>query len=379
MKRFWGSSATAIGIAVALTFSSIPALAASPAIGGTCKKVSQKVVVKAKTLVCSKVGKKLAWKAVVAKPIIPTGPKIPTSFSLPLDFDNLSIDTPEISLILTKQAFEVSNSANVLNTVIKGPNVSDSSVQASTMHLQRAINFLSKHWKPSKITSIFFNEKDGSWIDQAIDSAGGNSKSVTPQGQPFSVALGSRNFNCNTGTAQTTSNGPLWIQCLGTKATKDGLSTIAAHEYFHLFQQAFKRAEGKIQWADEGTANYFGSVVGLYLQSKTPNDIWQFRTNQKSYFDSQLKDFIETNDLAGIAARFKQLEQGGNGQIDNSGYMLGQYASEVLIAVGGWDKFLQLNMRLGDSTSFAESFRTLYGLTLDQFYPKVAAYVVKQR
>jgi hypothetical protein len=248
----------------------------------------------------------------------------------------------------------------------------------SSNHLARAVNLVSKYWTPSKITSIFFNEKDAAWIDGTIVAAGGNSQNVTPQQQPYSLALSNPNFYCNTGTAQTTASGPLWIQCLGTNVGKDGLNTVAAHEYFHLFQGAFRGSEQKVQWADEGTANYFGSVVGIYLGTDTPSDIWQFRTNQRLGFDRQLVGILANKDVKGIASRFKQLESGGNGEIDNSGYMLGQYASEVLIAVGGWDRFMQLNMRLGNKSSFSESFKTLYGLTLDEFYPKVATYVINQ-
>ncbi len=378
MLKFRGNSAIAIAIAVALTFSMTPATAASPSVGGSCTKSGQKTVVKSKKLVCTKVGKKLKWTIQAAKPIAPSGPKLPTNFDLPLNFDNLSADTTEISLLLVKQAFETSKTATVTNNIIKSPNVSDESVKLSSTHLQRAINLLSEYWVPNKITSIFFNEKDASWIDQTITSAGGDAVHVTAQGQPYSVALANPNFFCNTGTAQTTANGPLWIQCLGTNAGKDGLNTIAAHEYFHFFQHAFKGSQRKVQWADEGTANFFGAVVGLYLESKNPQDIWQFRNNQKFGFDAELRGFISSGDLKGIADRFKKLELGGNGSIDNSGYMLGQYASEVLIAVGGWKKFLQLNMRLGNAAPFAESFKTIYGITLDEFYPKVAAYVVKQ-
>jgi hypothetical protein len=374
-----GAFALVSSIALAFSLFSQPAFAASPKAGGSCAKVGQKVLIKKTSLSCTKIGKKLTWKVVVAKSKAPSGVKLPTVFTLPLNFDNLSKDTPQISWLLTKKALEASRPASVVNKVIKGPNVSEASVGKSNAHLQRAINLISKYWIPDKITSIFFNEKDGSWIDDAIVAAGGDSKSVTPQQQPYSIALTDPNFFCNTGTAQLTSNGPLWVQCLGTNANEDGLNSIAAHEYFHLFQDAFKGTEKKVQWADEGTANFFGSVVGIYLGTDTPQDIWLFRTLQRRSFDSQLLGYIAKNDLESIAGRFKQLESSENGEFDYSGYMLGQYASEVLIAVGGWDRFMQLNMRMGNKSSFSESFRTLYGLSLDEFYPKVAAYVVGQK
>lgn len=379
MMRFWGTSVTAIGIALALTFSTTPAIAASPAVGGPCKKVSERAVVKAKTLVCSKVGKKLAWK-VVAKPVIPAGPKIPTNFTLPLNFDNLSIDTAEISFLLVKQAFDRSKPVTVNNKVVKGPGVNASSMQQSLSFLERAINLLGSYWKPEKITSLFFGVKDDAWIDQAIVDAGGDSQRVSSDLKPFSLKLRQGvDPYCSLGVAQSTVNGPLWIQCVGEESFKDFSNTVAAHEYFHFFQDAFKGNERKIQWADEGTANYFGSVVGLYLASKTTSDIWDFRTNQKGSFDAELLSLIQKGDAKGIAARFKKLESSSNPEIDGSGYLLGQYASEVLITVGGWDRFMQLNMRLGSKASFADSFKSLYGITLDDFYPKVASYVLKQR
>lgn len=379
MKRFW-EPFTAIGIVLALTFSSTPAMAAIPAVGGTCKTVSQKVVVKGKTLVCLKVGKKLAWKVAASKPVIPTGPKIPTSFTLPLNFDNLSSDTAEISFLLVKQAFDKSKPVTVTNRIVKGPGANATYMQHSLSYLERAMNLLGSYWKPEKITSIFFGVKDDAWIDQAIVDAGGNPLQVTSDLKPFSIKLREGvDPYCSLGVAQSTANGPLWIQCIGDDSFKDFSNTVAAHEYFHFFQQSFRGNEQKIQWADEGTANYFGSVVGLYLASKTPSDIWDFRTNQRGSFDAELLSLIHKGDVKGIAARFKKLESSSNPEIDGSGYLLGQYASEVLIAVGGWDRFMQLNIRMGSKASFADTFESLYGTTLDDFYPKVAAYVLKQR
>lgn len=371
-----------------LVFAALPASAAAPKAGSACTKSGQKVVVKKVTLSCTKVGKKLTWKALAPKspaPIViePTI-ALPKSFDLPLNFDNMSSDTFEISLRLVKLAYADSKSATVENRIIRGPSVEDVALAQTNEQLQKAINLLSSSWLPKSITSLYFTEKDESWIDAAISNAGGNPTWVSASQQPYSQLIrswqsqGIAESACNTGTAQQTANGPLWIQCLGTNANRDGKLTIAPHEYFHLFQNAFKRGERKVQWADEGTANFFGAVVGLYLSENSMTSILSFRLNQARGFDPELKQYISNKNVAGLVQRFKLLELGGNNEFDNSGYMLGQYASELLVAVGGWDKFLQLNMRAGKNLPFASAFKEIYGLTLDDFYPKVAAYIFRQ-
>jgi hypothetical protein len=357
-----------------------PALAAPAKAGASCVKSGQKSVVKKVTFLCSKSGKKLVWKAVVAKPVVKPVPtiKVPTVFDLPFDFDNLSANTAEISWLITKQEFANSKPASFNNNVVRGANVSDAAFAQSNGQLQKAINILSKYWVPVKITSIYFNEKDGEWIDQAISSAGGNPQVVTAAQKPYSVMVKEWGSRCGGGSAQKSASGPIWIQCLGTDLDKYSLNTVSPHEYFHIFQSAFRGTERKVQWADEGTANFFGAVVGLYVSSGNADDLKTFRSYQKKGFDAELAGLVSRSDLNGIASRYKALELGGNPTIDNSGYILGQYASEVLIAVGGWDRFMQLNMRLGGTASFAQSFEKLYGLKLDEFYPKIAAYVIKQ-
>lgn len=371
-----------------IVLTSVPAFGAAPKVGSTCSKSGQKLVVKKVTYSCSKVGTKLKWKVVVAKSPAPKiiEPRIalPTNFELPLNFDKFSSDTLEISLLLVKKAFSEAKSATVENKIIRGPSVTDEAIAESNGQLQKAINLLSSKWVPKTISSLYFTQNDGSWIDSAISNAGGNPNWVSASQEPYSKliqrweSIGIAASACNTGTAQQTANGPLWIQCLGTKASRDGRLSVAPHEYFHLFQQAFKQNERKVQWADEGTANFFGAVVGLYLSETSMSSILMFRSNQARGFDPQLKEILAQKNLPGLVQRFKQLELGGNGEIDNSGYMLGQYASELLVAVGGWDKFLQLNMRAEKNLPFASAFKEIYGLTLDEFYPKAAAYIFSQ-
>jgi hypothetical protein len=57
-------------------------------------------------------------------------------------------------------------------------------------------------------------------------------------------------------------------------------------------------------------------------------------------------------------------------------YLLGSYATEVLVAVYGHEKMANFYASFATSTNFESNFSNVFGITVDTFYAKLAPYLV---
>jgi hypothetical protein len=56
-------------------------------------------------------------------------------------------------------------------------------------------------------------------------------------------------------------------------------------------------------------------------------------------------------------------------------YLLGSYATEVLVAVYGHEKMAKFYSSFSTSTNYESNFSNVFGITVDTFYGKLAPYL----
>jgi len=309
----------------------------------------------------------------VAKPK-PTPTPTPTGPAKPISFENL--DSKWTSVVAREAIVAAMLSAPEVTSVkistLLGPSLTKSRADIEKSAMQRTINLIGPYWAPKRFDLIYFTAKDAAWVDGAIASVGGNIY-ATPNGQSFGQWVASTSgMDCNMASAGADM---IWTQCLG-----DGVSIptptrqTGPHEYFHFFQSAFQT--DRVFWVVEGTAQFIGQAVGFYpdLSGQSRREWWAKSQNE---IDAEARQMISNKDYVGIENRMKALESiNAQSPYSRSAYLFGWLASECMVASFGWDKFAKFIMHNNDGSSTKEAFKKIYGISMDDFYPKLAKYII---
>lgn len=107
----------------------------------------------------------------------------------------------------------------------------------------------------------------------------------------------------------------------------------------------------------------------------------QYATDSESYVSSlfpgrTLKSLLALNETESITKLMKSLEtnRGSNGAIGLS-YLLGSYATEVLVSIYGHEKMAMLYKGYSTGQSSEVNFQNVFGISLDTFYAKLTPYL----
>jgi hypothetical protein len=293
-----------------------------------------------------------------------------------LNLDNL--DSKFTSLVAQKfVAQAMSNSPTVPESILaiqSGPSLSQNDLVGVKMSLMATVRTFQTAFLPDKVHVNWFTFADADWVDDAIRNSGGN-PNATATGENFSAVV--KRGPCNMGTAGFGLKGPYINQCLrGASATHD--TETAAHEYFHTVQTITGTYSSRPHWFTEGSATFVGIHVG-------GNSVGDFKATRErtvarwtSGLETGLRNAVRTGDTKVIVERFRELQASKPPQaIQTSGYALGMFLTEALVAAHGfdhWIAYLQTIKALG----LPQATEKAYGLTLDELYSKVAPYAISQ-
>lgn len=152
-----------------------------------------------------------------------------------------------------------------------------------------------------------------------------------------------------------------WKFCLGCAglgwaSSPRGLSPITPHEIFHVWQKAAYKSVNDNNanendpfnppiWFQEGGAEFFGQL----LHWNNPKAYYPSALNWKPY---RLKDYTTRNLDPALP------------------YTLGRVASEYIVASKGFEKFLEIHWKVGDGFAFPAAFKSVLGISLEDFYEK---------
>jgi len=371
---------SAIVLALTLTLTGLSAEGAGIKAGASCSKAGITAVVGSKKFTCVTVSGKRVWnKGVALKTtprVLPNASPSPSATLAPVTYDNLNPSTTwQIAHKISYAQAAAAPFAKVNIIFSIGPSLNQNVIEPYTNGMQTVANILAPLWKPDSYRYLAFLAADTGWLDSAIASNGGD-PTATPMRQLWSTYVNASR-DCNMASASTGRLGPLTIQCFGSLNPRTAQTS--AHEFFHTFQQAMGSGNYPV-WFSEGGATYIGVHLGYYpgLMASGRDITSDAYRNKGTQMDEGLRVSIKSGDASAIINRFKILEaKDASADIRNSSYYLGWMASEALIAVDGWGKWIKLHTDLKSKT-FAASFKDNYGMTLDDFYPMIAKYIIAQ-
>ena len=357
--------------------------ATKPKPGAACSKLASTSVLGKVRYTCVKKGKKLIWDS--GKPVAPAPVK-----SVPASPE--TTQKPSLDMLDTKAVYDTSraevwfqiarNSAVATNVkYFVGKNVEESMVSLIKKDLASAIGlWATKVTKDDDVSVIWYTQPDLEWA---------KSKYLELTDNPISAS----NINssctltyCGGATATVTNKGALVFE-QGMKHNPDGWNrSTSAHEYTHLAQ--YKTSNRKVYamplWLKEGSAQFYGEAVGYSPLGKQAS----IRRGMHTQFARDAEDAVATafNGLkvkevlaAGVTADAVKImtlleARQGNSSLTGLAYLLGSYASEVLVAVYGQEKMVELYESFSTSENWEANFSKVYGVSTAHFYGKLAPY-----
>ena len=396
-----------------------PVQAATPKAGAKCSKAGTTATAAGKKFTCVKSGKKLVWKkrVVIKKPLpvatptpspspspspeptpTPTPSATPTPSPTPTvkpwipppaptDWNDVVQNADGIAYWAWKKSAEkIEQSSSKLGVVeiLMGPNV----VVNNPVPLV-ALNLVSRlsanYEEPKKIVMVYAGEKDIEWGQKQVDEfcvgrscgydVSGEAKKacnipVTPCWGGFAL----RNNRTNTPLIYMTASE--W----GKTDPGHTSGTLEAHEYFHTVQDlllAKSSLDAVPRWFTEGSASWvqratvFYSDFEKYKDQRNSDNSDSLSRNKRTA--AWLEKFLDPEYTSGW-------DKWNGSEYDPWAiYDVGSLATEVMVAIGGPDKFLDLFKITGSGKSFAQAFESIYGISWREGVKIIADAIVAQQ
>jgi hypothetical protein len=252
-----------------------------------------------------------------------------------------------------------------------------------------ALNLVSRlsanYEEPKKVVVIYAGEKDIEWGQKQIDEfcagrvcgydvAGEAKKACNVPVTPCWGGLALRNQRTNIPMIYMTASE--W----GKTDRSHTSGTLEAHEYFHTIQDLLL-ANGSLdavpRWFTEGSASWVQRAT-IYYSDFSKYEIERDLDHNESLSRNKrtaawLEKFLDPDYTRGWD------KWNGNEYDPWAIYDVGALATEVMVAVGGPNKFLDLFKVTGSGKSFAQAFESIYGISWRDGVKIIANAIVAQQ
>lgn len=353
-----------------ITIHSSPADAVVKA-GAACKQLGITSMASGKTFTCIKLGKKLVWDKGFSKNTAAT------VLDIPISIDNLDLKgVPQKAHDNVSKVIRSSSTVNFKPTIFAGPNVNKIRIEQEVAGLNRVIAFWAPYFIPEKLQIIYVDRGDETWLDQKSAELG--LSTMVPMGQTWKEQF-TKESECAFGMAGSPNGTSTFVQCLGFPYG-DGSRQGAPHEYTHLYQLGVAKSNGfAVSWYTEGSATFFGWSIAMYGYDPQSEIRKNFFKAQFLQMNESAKSDFTSRDLSKFKSRMQALSGMNTYSTSRSGsYWAGGLAYEVLIALYGIDKFVELTKNLESNQDISSLLKLVYGFDADYFYTKLAPYVWAQ-
>jgi hypothetical protein len=360
-----------------------PKPAPAPKIGAVCKPVGKIQIVGTKKYTCVKSGKKFLW----GKPVTITSPK-PTPTETPLakpTLENLDAKAVyEFSRASVLEALAKSGTSSLVVNYLVGPNVSSFTVSQVKPDLQKAINLWGNSFTANdQFAVIWYVQRDLDWAAATYRSESGYPVEWSNINSSCTITF------CGNATATKSQSGKFIFEQGMTLDINGWNRSTAVHEFTHLAQNklAGQGQNNMPIWLVEGGAQFYGEAIGYYPidASKTIRSgihgqfSWDARAHVAANFPSKtLKGIMAEGQAANSVQLMKSVEIGSWGSSRTAlAYLLGSYATEVLVAVYGHGKLVELYQTFDSSNNWEANFQKVYSISTSTFYEKLTPYFQK--
>ena len=158
------------------------------------------------------------------------------------------------------------------------------------------------------------------------------------------------------------------------------IGTLEAHEYFHTVQGGLLAdvgwdhvprwlIEGGATWVQRATV-YYSDFDKYEIQRRRDNETILFREKPNAAW---IEKFLDPDYTTGWD------KWNGNEYHQWAIYDVGALASEVMVSIGGPDKFLDLYKVTGSGKSFTQAFESIYGISWRDGVKIIANAIVAQQ
>ena len=380
--RITGSLAKGLVAALVLTLVPLVAFSAQKITpGSTCKVKQQKITYQNKVFTCIKSGNKLVWNkgvsnsSTTAPTPVPIAPA-PAPVEIRISIDNLDLkQVPLKAFKNVEQEIKTRTRANFYPTQIVSPLVPKQRIEQELSGLNRAIDLWAPYFQPDKFQVIYAVGGDEDWLETKSGELG--LSSMLPPGQTWSRWM--RLYTPCGGAIAASGNGvPTFVQCLG-RPYSGGTKQTGPHEYTHLFQMGYGgRNAHMLRWYTEGSASYFGWTLGFYPTDLNLNERSSWLSSMYNNLSAEAKSDFQSKDLQKFKNRLKMLTPSSDQSVATTSYWVGGLATEVLVALYGFDKFVEFTKNIQSNSDMSSLLMQTYGFDEDYFYEKLAPYVWAQ-
>lgn len=370
--------------------------AVSAKAGGACAKVGTTSTQRGQTLRCTKVGKRLLWKAVTKPATTPT-PAVTTS-PAPLPTllsaeearvgagcneagrESLPISGPlrclggawagiaEADDSVASRAFRslAARYASGADPALAFTFFVDTSTEANAQPIELGMIAGARLWRnppvPNQPYPVLIG-RSSAWLRQVVEAQ----KLFAPAHTwPNIERQESMNRNCSYAEFYSQGDQPWYLYCFSGNAISlqrdSGYVQVGAHEYTHLAQYAFaddfRRTKGNIMapWFQEGFAQYVG--ISLAPVSLGGNDVRTMLNRQLSDVTTKLVDYASA-----FPAQWGDI------------YPMGFNAAEALTALFGIGIMEEVCRDGARGVSFDASLKARTGHTNSEWIPILQGYI----
>ena len=396
-----------------------------PKAGAACSKLGSTQNYKGLKFTCTKNGKKLVWSKGVPIPktqtsSTPSPSRSPSAIPSPVPSENPSVvptsapqisPTPQITLkpktapaaptnwndlvqhadgvaywAWKKTSEKIESSTSKLGSIeisISPNAIPDNPKPLIALNL--VSRFTGNYEEPKKVILVYAGEKDIDWgqkqIDQfcteracGYDVSGEAKKACNVPITPCWGGLALRNQRTNTPMIYVTASE--W----GKTDPGHSQGTLEAHEYFHTVQAHLLTNVGWTQvprWLIEGGATWVERAT-VFSDDFAKYEIERVRNNNTILFRERpnaewIESFLDPEYKSGWD------KWNGNEYHPWAIYDVGSLASEVMVAIGGPNNFLDLFKLTGSGKTFAQAFEISYGITWREGAKLIAKAIVAQQ
>jgi hypothetical protein len=282
------------------------------------------------------------------------------------------------------EKIELSSSKLGLVEILMGPNVViNNPVPLVALNLVSRLS--ANYEEPKKVVAIYAGEKDIEWGQKQIDEfcagrtcgydvAGEAKKACNIPVTPCNGGFALRNNRTNVPLIYMTASE--W----GKTDRSHTSGTLEAHEYFHTIQDLLL-ANGSLdavpRWFTEGSASWVQRAT-IYYSDFSKYEIERNLDHNESLSRNKrtaawLEKFLDPDYTTGWD------KWNGNEYDPWAIYDVGALATEVMVAVGGPNKFLDLFKVTGSGKSFAQAFESIYGISWRDGAKIIANAIVAQQ
>lgn len=400
----------ALVLSVALSAQILPmatASGATPKAGAPCSKANAKATYQNKIFTCLKSGKSLKWSkgVAVAKPAskgssapapapAPTAAPSPSQAPVPVIAPAVSIDALSVDGVYNRSRQEVKGAIDGAKIFpspfefIVGPSVESWRLEILKSQYEDGAKLWSPDFQPSKISVLVYNYTDMKWAE-------GKYTEITGRPASNSQISGCQPTYCGNASATSfkDSSGKTVVfieQGLGFADQGLWNRSTAVHEYSHLYQQSIRGDFWNIApyWVVEGVVQFYGEATSYVAFDKNKSTRSGMHTQYTRDFAAwttsnfpgkTFAEVLQENNPENTVKIMRAIEAPpqNSGQVVGMAYLVGSYATEVLVSVHGHQKFNDFLKSFATSSNYQANFEKVFGISTNDFYVKLTPYLAE--